>query len=158
MKLPEFDIRVHHKGDALPPEAEDMFASELAGSRKALPPERPDRDAWRFALVCAVTESGHVLGGVHLDTGPINFGPVASDLLAFVEAVFVREDYRRQGLGSLLMRRAVEEAAAMGCSYLRCSADWNNAAEVALYRSCGFALVDISDEEEYLAVRSLGSR
>lgn len=146
---------VFHREDDLPPEAEDLFASELAESRKELPPERPDRDMWRFALVCAISYQGDLLGGLHLDVGPINYGPVANDLLAFVEAVFVREDYRRQGLGILLMSRAIQEAAAMGCSYLRCSADWNNAAEVALYRSCGFALVDVTDEEEYLAVKSL---
>lgn len=40
MKLPRFGIRVYHNGDALPPEVEDLFASELAESRKALPPER----------------------------------------------------------------------------------------------------------------------
>jgi hypothetical protein len=41
---------------------------------------------------------------------------------------------------------------------LRCSASWSNPGEIALYRKCGFALVDINDEGqggEYLVVKSI---
>lgn len=70
-ELPPYEIKVFAHNDLLPVEAEEMFARQLADSRKALPPDRADRHQWQFALTCAVTPDGHVLGGVHLDIGPI---------------------------------------------------------------------------------------
>lgn len=156
--LPPYGIKVYTNDDLLPAEAEDMFARQLADSREALPQERPDRAQWRFALTCAVTSTGHVLGGVHLDIGPINgAGPIADKKLAYLERTLVRAEYRRQGLATILLRRAVQICSEAGCEYIRCSNDWDNPAETALLRRCGFALVDLNGEEDkepcYLAVR-----
>ncbi len=42
--------------------------------------DRWDRHLWSFALIYAVTPSGHVLGGAHLDLGPIGgAGPLAKE-------------------------------------------------------------------------------
>jgi ribosomal protein S18 acetylase RimI-like enzyme len=153
--LPQYRLEVYSRGDLLPEEAEEMFAPQLADSRKPLP---ADRDQWQFALTCAVTPAGHVLGGVHLDIGPIGgAGPLAEKKLAYLERTLVRSEYRRKGLGTILLRRAIEVAFEAGCEYIRCSNNWDNVAETALFRRCGFALVDLDGEEEdepcYLAVR-----
>jgi len=157
-QLPEYHIEVYGNEDELPPEAEELFARQLADSREPLPADRPDRDKWRFALTCAVTASGHVLGGVHLDIGPINgAGPLADKKLAYLERTLVRPEYRRQGLATILLRRAIQIAEEDDCEYIRCSNDWDNPAETALLRRCGFALVDLNGEQDqepcYLAVR-----
>ena len=157
MALPVYKVRSYSNDDALPAEAEALFAGELASSRRPLPEDRADRDDWRFACVCAVTQDAHVLGGVHLDIGPINFGPLAQEKLAFVERVFVRPEYRRRGVGTRVMREAIAVARDAGCLHMRCNVQWDNPAGIALYRRCGFALTDISDDEggEYFVVKPL---
>ena len=158
--LPTFAIQVFTNGDVLPTEAEEMFAAQLADSRRPLPDDRPDRDEWRFALTCAVTPEGNVLGGVHLDIGPIGgAGPLAEAQLAYLERTLVRPELRRQGLATALLKRAIRVAADAGCEYIRCSNNWDNPAERALFRRCGFALVDYDGEDDpepcYKAVRPL---
>lgn len=158
--LPQYEIRVYTDDDELPEEAEELFADQLADSRKPLAPDRPDKDQWRFALTCAVTPDGHVLGGVHLDIGPVNgAGPLADKKLAYLERTLVRPEYRRQGVATAVLRQAIQVAAEAGCEYIRCSNDWDNPAETALFRKCGFALVDLNGEENeepcYLAVRAV---
>jgi GNAT superfamily N-acetyltransferase len=161
--LPDHEILVFGNGDRITPEAEEMFAPQLADSRRPLPADRPDKDRWRFALACAVTPAGHVLGGVHLDIGPINGdGPLADRKLANLEHVFVRPEHRRRGLATRLMQRAIEAAEDAGCLYVRCSDDWDNPAETALFLRCGFALVDLNGEGAtepcYLAVCPISRR
>lgn len=158
MQPPEYEIRCYGDGDRLPDEAEEMFAEELAESRQPLPGERPDRGEWSFACVCAVTPDRHVLGGVHLDIGPINYGPLADERLAFVEKILVRPEHRRQGVGTALLQRAAAAARDAGCLHMQCNVQWKNPAGIALLRRCGFALTDISvTGGEYFAVRALAS-
>lgn len=151
--LPGYEVRTYGKADRVPAEAEAMFARQLSDSRGSPAP-------WSFILVCAETPDGHVLGGVHLDCGPIGgTGPIAGERLAYLERTLVAEPYRRQGLATALLRKALEEAAEAGCLYVRCSNDWANEAERRLFLRCGFALVDLNGEEEaercYMAVRPL---
>lgn len=156
--LPQYDIRVYGNADELPKAAEDLFASQLADSRKPLPCERGERGEWQFLLTCAVTPAGEVLGGVYLDVGPVNgAGPIADRELAYIERTFVRPEYRRQGLATEILRRSILAATEADCEYIRCSNNWDNPAETALFRRCGFALVDVNGEDDeepcYVAVR-----
>lgn len=156
--LPDYAMRSFGPNDSLPREAEELFASQLACSRRQPPEDK--HGSWTFVLVCAVTPDDHVLGGVHLDVGPIGgAGPLANQRLAYLERTLVRTEHRRQGLATHLLREAIHIATDLGCRYIRCSANWDNAAETALFMRCGFALVDIDGESDpepcYLAVRSL---
>lgn len=156
--LPQYELKVYTDDDQLPAEAEEMFARQLADSRKPLSPSQADGDQWQFALVCAVTPAGHVLGGVHLDMGPIGgAGPLAENKLAYLERTLVGLAYHRQGLATILLRRAIQVASEADCEYIRCSNNWDNVAETALFRRCGFALLDLDGERDeepcYLAVR-----
>lgn len=153
---PQYEIRIYGNADRLPREAEELFARQLADSRRGVP-------GWSFVLVCAVTPEGRVLGGVHLDCGPIGgAGPLADERLAYLERTLVRPEHRRQGLATLMLQTAIRAAAEAGCLYVRCSNDWDNEAERRLFLHCGFALVDINGEDDpepcYLAVRPLGIR
>ena len=156
-KLPPYEIKVYDNDSQIPAEAETLFEKQLADSRRL--EERDDRDMWRFALTCAVSASEHVLGGVHLDIGPIGSGPIGEEKLAYLERTLVRPEYRRQGLATQVLQKAIEVAKAAGCQHLRCHNDWDNAAETALFRKCGFALVDLTGEDDddpsYLAVKPL---
>ncbi len=118
--LPAYTISAFGPNDHLPAEAEEMFARQLADSRRQ---SSSDRDgAWCFMLICAVTPDRHVLGGVHLDMGPIGgAGPLAGKRLAYLERTLVRPEYRRQGLATELLRRAIRAAGDSGCLYIRCS-------------------------------------
>jgi GNAT superfamily N-acetyltransferase len=161
--LPRHEIVMYHNGDTLPQEAEELFATQLADSRRPLPEDRWDCDQWCFALTCAVTSGGHVLGGVHLDIGPIGgHGPLAKRKLAYLERTLVRPEYRRHGLATSLLREAMRAGREAGCLYIRCSNDWDNEAERCLFLKCGFALVDLDGEADaepcYFAVRPLQSR
>jgi GNAT superfamily N-acetyltransferase len=152
--LPEYEIRAYRNGDGVPAEAEDLFAPQLAHSRWL------EDERWGFALLFAVTPDGNVLGGVHLDIGPIGgAGPLAEARLAYLERTLVRPEYRRHGLATRLMTEAIRVAREAGCEYIRCSNNWDNDAERALLRKCGFALVDVDGERDeepcYLAVRPL---
>ena len=118
--LPAYDIQVYGNDDELPGEAEELFRKELADSRKPLPEDRPDREQWRFRSLCAITDSERVLGCVHLDLGPRNFGPLAADRIAFVEHGFVRAEHRRLGLGTRLLQKAIEVAREEGCQSMPC--------------------------------------
>ncbi len=156
--LPDYTIQVFGPHDQPPPEAEELFAPQLADSRRQLCSQQNGPSV--FILVCAVTPQEHVLGGVHLDLGPIGgAGPLAGERLAYLERTPVRPAYRRQGLATRLLRQAIRAATDAGCLYIRCSANWDNPAETALFLKCGFSLVDIDGENDpepcYLAVRSL---
>jgi GNAT superfamily N-acetyltransferase len=155
---PTYDLQTFSPGDPIPAEAEALFAGQLADFRGQ--PLRNIPGQWTFALTCAVSPDGHILGGVHLDIGPIGGdGPLADAKLAYLESVFVRPEHRRQGLATAILQRAVQVATAHGCLYIRCSNNWDNPAERALFLRCGFALVDITEETNpepcYLAVRPL---
>ena len=156
--LPDYSLRTFGPADSLPAEAEELFAKQLADSRRQ--PPRDEHGQWTFALTCAVTPDGHVLGGVHLDVGPIGgAGPLAKGRLAYLERTLVHPEHRRQGLATAILRQAILTASELGCLYIRCSNNWDNPAETALFLRCGFALVDIDGETDpepcYLAVRSL---
>jgi GNAT superfamily N-acetyltransferase len=159
---PEHEIRVFGNGEALPAEAEALLAEELAYSRRPLPDNRPDRDEWRFVTVCAVAAGGHVLGAAHFDVGPANFGPLGRERMAFLEQVLVRPEYRRRGVGARILSAGLGALKRLGCVHVQHSVAWSNPAAIALYRKCGFALVDVSDDEdasrtdgEYFVVKPL---
>ena len=140
-----YEVKCYGGGDRLPQEAEALFAKELEYSRRPLPEDRADGGQWRFACVCAVTPEGRILGGVHLDIGPINFGPLAKERLAFIEAMIVRPEHRRRGVGTRVMQEAISVARQAGCLHVQGNVSWDNPAGIALYRKCGFALTDITD-------------
>jgi GNAT superfamily N-acetyltransferase len=58
----------------------------------------------------------------------------------WLEDLYVREAARRMGLGRALVNAAIELARARGCRRIELDVNEDNAAALALYQSCGFAL------------------
>lgn len=143
-----YAISVYTNGDMLPVEAAEMFKSEFAESCRA----RPAADRWRFVTICAVDSSGHVLDGIHMDIGPLEFSPLAEERLAYLEQFVVLPGSRGQGLGTSLLLRAVEDATAKGGSHIRCNVSWGNPAAIAVYRKAGFALTCLEDGEYFVVM------
>ncbi len=152
MSTPDHVIRVYSNDDELPAEAERLFEAELAYSRR----EMPDPEAWRFVNICAVAPPGRVLGGLHMDVGPIAFGPLGGELLAYVEHLIVRPEHRNHGLGTALLRRAVEEASARGCRHIQFNVRWSNPAAIAVCRKAGFAMTCLEDGGYFVIKPTVG--
>jgi len=157
-EAPSYKCHAFRNLDDMPAEAQTLFFDELKSFDSLLSGDRPDRRKWSFLSVCAISDAGAVIGGVHLDVGPVNFGPLDERKMAFLEAVFVRPEYRRCGVGTSVLQAAMVLARAAGCQHIRCHAAWDNPAEIALYLEAGFALTDINppgEGGEYFAVKPL---
>ena len=148
--LPDYHLACYGPDDPLPGEAEELFKEELADSRR----DKPHAERWRFVNICAITDSGHVLAGAHMDVGPKEFGPLAEENLAYLEHLFVRPQYRNHGIATVLLRRAVDEAAARGARHIQFNVFWNNPAEIAVARKAGFALTCLEDGG-YFAIKPM---
>lgn len=155
--LPDYEIKVYGDEDTLPDEAESLFTDELTYSRTPLPKDRPDHGKWRFACVCAVTEDGHVLGGVHMDMGPKNFGPLADERFAVIESRKLRDEAKGT-LEEPLLAAAVQAARKARCTHIQGQVSWNESDDVAAFKACGFAVTDLTGPGErdlYFAMKPL---
>ena len=61
------------------------------------------------------------------------------------------------GVGARILDEAVSVTRDAGCLHMRCNVKWDSPAGIALYRKCGFALTDITDDDggEYFVVKPL---
>ena len=51
------------------------------------------------------------------------------------------------GVGARILDEAVSVTRDAGCLHMRCNVKWDSPAGIALYRKCGFALTDITDDD-----------
>jgi aminoglycoside 6'-N-acetyltransferase I len=58
--------------------------------------------------------------------------------MGFIETIFVREDYRRYGFGSELVRAAEQHCAANGCRQLSSDSVIENLGSQRFHTACGF--------------------
>jgi ribosomal protein S18 acetylase RimI-like enzyme len=86
-------------------------------------------------------QDGHDLGLIGLWYDPT--GAIAETEPPQIIDLGVRPEYRRQGVASALIRRAVDETRAGGYNRLWLYADGNNLGVVAFYRSAGFRLAAV---------------
>ncbi|OGE76464.1 MAG: GNAT family N-acetyltransferase [Candidatus Doudnabacteria bacterium RIFCSPLOWO2_01_FULL_48_57] len=81
------------------------------------------------------TESGAAVGRAYLyllknDLHPEPFG--------FMEDVFVEENFRKHGIGSMLIKAIIEEAKALGCYKLICTSRYEKPDVHGFYKKFGF--------------------
>ncbi|MBN1517987.1 GNAT family N-acetyltransferase [Candidatus Sumerlaeota bacterium] len=157
INTPECLLRIYEGQDEMPEDLRFSFENERELSIKPLPKDRVDPEHWNSFFVCAETSAKEVIGGVCIDVGPLNYGSMQHGKMGFLEYVFVHADHRGKGIGEKLIRRAMEEARNRRCQFIRCEADLSNAAEMALYRKCGFALAETGQGSECLAVKPLNT-
>jgi len=112
-------------------------ADRLASFEAAL--ADPDHD-----LIVAGTDSA-VVGYAHLMVYPdLTHGALAGELLGLI----VREDMRRQGIATTLMREIIRVARLRGVGELHINTEPDNEAAKALYASLGAEVVGIQMEIE----------
>ncbi len=99
----------------------------------------PDHD------VIVVELDGAVIGYAHLMTyQDLSHGALAGELLGLV----VREDMRRQGIATALMREVIRLARERGVGEFHINTEEDNVAAKALYASLGAEVVGVQMEME----------
>ena len=129
-------------------------------------PSKEELDRVRMALAqyneAAVGADGHT---------PLNLveygadGEIVGGLLGgtywgwmYVDILWVREDHRRQGLGSRLLREAEEEARCRGCHHVHLDTmSWQ---APAFYQGLGYEVIGVlpdipSGNQKYLLMKAL---
>jgi ribosomal protein S18 acetylase RimI-like enzyme len=126
-------IRPARTGDA--PEQARLFAA-VAEERDGIATEPPVDIAARTALFAAAVDAsfvavagGRVVGMIHVEASRFGFGDLGMGVAA---------EWRGRGVGSALMRAAIEWARAQGLHKLSLEVFPTNAAAIALYRKHGF--------------------
>jgi ribosomal protein S18 acetylase RimI-like enzyme len=106
--------------------------ADLASYRRAF--EQVDRDAGQL-LVTAVAHD-EIVGTLQLSLIPglSRGGAVRGQ----IEAVRVRGDHRGRGIGSALLRWAVDEARRRGCALVQLTTDTSRADALRFYEGLGF--------------------
>jgi L-phenylalanine/L-methionine N-acetyltransferase len=130
----EFVVRPASAGDARA--MAEIFA-EVAQERDGIATEPPvdiDERAERFARSAAgsvVALAGdRVIGMIHVEVSRHGFGEIG---------MLVVRDWRGRGVGSALVRAAIDWARGQRLHKLCLEVFAHNAAGIAMYRKCGFA-------------------
>jgi ribosomal protein S18 acetylase RimI-like enzyme len=105
------------------------------------------QDEGNYNCFVAVGESGEFLGLSVIDIAPLAFGPLADEIIGFLEEVTVPESYRRKGIGTSLLEAALEQAWRNGARHVRWIVGYDNPAGIALSRKAGAAFVPEEDPE-----------
>jgi ribosomal protein S18 acetylase RimI-like enzyme len=129
----QFTVRAASADDALA--MAELFAA-VAGERDGIATEPPvdiaERAAQFAATVAGTTVAvagGQVVGMLHVEATRHGFGEVG---------MCVDRDWRGRGVGSALMRSAIQLARGRGLHKLSLEVFAHNAAGLALYRGAGF--------------------
>jgi aminoglycoside 6'-N-acetyltransferase I len=94
-------------------------------------------DADQKIVLVAVRESGLLAGFIEVGTRPYAEGCVTSPV-PYIEAWYVDEDVRRQGIGGALFRAAEAWARAEGFSEIASDVQIHNAVSIAAHKALGY--------------------
>lgn len=131
--MPQFTIRSATVADARP--MAELFAA-VAEERSGIATEPPvDVDARTVQFTASFGESmvavagDQVIGMIHVEVSRHGFGEFG---------MLVDRDWRGHGVGSALIRAAIDWSRDQGLHKLSLEVFTQNAAAIALYRKCGF--------------------
>ena len=116
------------------------------------------KDEGSYSFFAAVDDKDVFLGGAVIDIGAMGFGPLSETTIGFLEDIEVIETHRRHGVGTALLRAALNHAWQTGCQNVRWTVAYDNAAAIALYQKAGVGFVPDEDpsqdppEEQYTVV------
>ena len=91
-----------------------------------------------FVLVCEI--DGIVQGMVLI---LFTISTALGIKVAILEDMIVSPDFRGKGVGTRLVRQAIESAVAQGCGRITLLTDHDNSVAHLLYRKCGFSRSDM---------------
>lgn len=80
-------------------------------------------------------EENNLIGLVHL---VIVNDPFWNLIWGRIDTIYVKEGYRRQGIGRELIKVTIQQATLFGCSFIRLDTEYGNDIAQAFYKSLGF--------------------
>jgi aminoglycoside 6'-N-acetyltransferase I len=83
-------------------------------------------------------EDNEVIGFIELSLRNDYVEGTFTSPVAYIEAIFVKEQYRKQRVGIALVQQAEEWARKKGCSELASDTEISNIASQNFHRQCGF--------------------
>lgn len=121
------------------PEVRAVYEEGLASGDATFETEAPEWERWdashlRACRLVALTESGRVAGWAALS--PVSARKVYAGVAEV--SVYVGGDFRGRGVGRALLEALVRESESEGIWTLQAGIFPENAASVALHKSCGF--------------------
>ena len=102
-------------------------------------------DGGHYHFFVATDDAGEFLGGCVTDVGPLRFGPLTDLVEGFLEDIVVLEPHRRRGVGTALMRAALDNAWQAGARHVRWGQGYNDLGLLAFYRSFGATFIPEED-------------
>lgn len=157
--MPEYTMQIYFPGDPLPPEAVELFGSEVEKAWAGAPTAAEGPSAGRpMPAIVGATADGQWLAGLFLlleiDDAPESGGP---QRVASVRHLIVPEAFRGRGLAGRLLRRAASVATESGCARIRSTAGWGCPDHLMLYDRLGFSRAPGVDRP-YLVTKALAAR
>jgi len=126
------------QGDDLWPTVAELFPRNVAWMNDPT----DDGDYHFFA---ATDDHGVFLGATVIDIGPMGLGPLCDMTTGFLENIEVLQEYRRKGVGAVLLRAALDFAWERGARSVRWTVDYENLGGMTLYKRLGLAFVPEED-------------
>ncbi|MBN2181838.1 MAG: N-acetyltransferase [Sedimentisphaerales bacterium] len=140
------DIVIEKMKDRDWPQVADIYREGIATGDATFEADVPERKKWDKSHLrhCRlVAKSGEKIAG-WVALSPIS-GRCVYKGVAEV-SLYVRGSYRGQGIGTLLLKAAIEESQRDGIWTLQSGTFPENAASIALQKSCGFREVGIREK------------
>jgi len=105
-------------------------------------------DHGEYHFFAAVDPAAGVVGGAVIDIGPLGFGPLGEMTIGFLENIEVDEPVRRCGIGTRLLRAALDYAWQRNAQNVRWTVDWANRIAIAFYVQCGIGVIPEGESPE----------
>ncbi len=87
------------------------------------------------------------LGLSIVEIGPLGFGPLAARTVGCLENILVLEPHRRRGIGTALVRAALQAAWAAGACHVWWTVPYENEGAIAFYSSLGALFIAEEDPD-----------
>ena len=134
------NIRETKPGDDAWPQVADLFPRAAGWLNDP-------RETGDYRFFVATDDNGSLLGGSVVEIGTLWFGPLSHVRAGFLEDIEVLEPHRRKGVGTSLLRAALDSAWEAVCESVRWTVAYDATDAIALYRKMGFGFVPEEDPD-----------
>lgn len=103
------------------------------------------KDGGHYHFFVATNDKNNFQGGCVIDVGPLRFGPLAKQTAGFLEDIMVLKKNRKKGIGTALIRKALDFAWKSNAQHVRWTVNYDNLTGIALYQNLGVAFIPEED-------------